>query len=107
MIGTGMSLQIETSVLERSAVPAHFPQFRTAAALAHLAHCGKGPPYTLVGGRAWYEIEDIKGWLNANKQQGPAQTADAGSTANRSNSQKPGSKRGRPSKAELYCRRNA
>jgi hypothetical protein len=57
--------------LERSAVPLHFPQFRNSASLAHLAHIARGPRYVLVGGKAWYDPDDILAWLEANKRSGP------------------------------------
>jgi hypothetical protein len=102
-----MSFQVETTVLARSAVPAHFPQFRTAAALAHLAHCGKGPPYTLVGGRAWYEITDIREWLEHNKRCGPAIPWSATTSPGDHDRQRSNKKRGRPTKSEQYQRRLA
>jgi hypothetical protein len=57
--------------LERSAVPLEFPQFRNSGALAHLAHVGRGPRYVVVGGRAWYDPQDIRAWLELNKRCGP------------------------------------
>src|SRR5579859_3452667 len=98
-----MSLQIE--VLERSAIPTHFPQFRTVAALAHLAHRGQGPAYTLVGGRAWYQISDIREWLERNKRCGPAIAGSATASSDNRDSRKAGIKRGRPTKAEQFRRR--
>lgn len=98
-----MPSDIENCVIERSAVPLHFPQFKNAASLAHLAHCGKGPPYALVGGKAWYEVADIKNWLDANKRVGPVKTdmsiprPPTTSTAIR----------GRPTKAEQFRRKQA
>jgi hypothetical protein len=90
------------TLLERAQVSAHFPLFRNAAALAHLAHIGTGPPYIIVGGKAWYELGDIKAWLEANKKRGPTPEND-----------KPASsippiavpkRRGRPTKFEQFHR---
>jgi hypothetical protein len=106
-IGLMMSFQVETTVLERSDVPAHFPQFRTAATLAHLAHCGKGPLYTLVGGRAWYEITDIREWLEHNKRYGPTIPKGTTTSPDDHNRQRSNNKRGRPTKSEQYQRRLA
>src|SRR5579859_684497 len=97
-----MSPQIE--VLERSAVPTHFPQFRTVAALAHLAHRGQGPAYTLVGGRAWYQISDIREWLERNKRCGAAIAGGATESSGNRGSRKARAKRGRPTKAEQFRR---
>lgn len=58
------------TLIERAQVPARFPMFRNAASLAHLAHSGKGPPYILVGGKAWYEVADIMSWIDNNKIRG-------------------------------------
>jgi hypothetical protein len=62
------------SLLQRSTVPSYFPQFRNAAALAHLAHLGRGPRYVLVGGIAWYDPKDIDQWLESNKKTGPTKS---------------------------------
>jgi hypothetical protein len=93
----------EPTILERSSVPQFFPVFRNTAALAHLAHCRKGPRYVLIGGKAWYEVSDIRVWLESSKQHGPP-----GSPLLRGRGPAPPfptKKRGRPSKMEQYERR--
>lgn len=94
---------ITSKYLERAAVPLHFPQFKNAASLAHLAHCSKGPPYILVGGRAWYDVEEIRLWLDDNKKRGPGHPDNA----EKDDLIKPSQvrKRGRPTKMEQYQRR--
>lgn len=92
--------------LNRATVPAYFPQFRSTATLAYLAHRGRGPRYLLVGGQAWYEISDIRMWLEQNKRIGPGLTVKEGQ--NRGPvplSKTTGKKRGRPTKAEQKSRR--
>jgi hypothetical protein len=69
-------LENSSNLLQRSMVPAHFPQFRSAAALAHLAHLGRGPRYVLVGGVAWYDPADINQWLESNKKAGPTKSRE-------------------------------
>ena len=94
--------------IERSRVPFYFPQFRTAAALAHLAHRGRGPSYILIGGQAWYDPADIRAWLENNKQVGPVRPAVLAPKADQSKpsiSEAP--KRGRPTKLEQLKRRQA
>lgn len=89
-------------LIERAQVPSHFPLFRNTAALAHLAHSRKGPPYILVGGRAWYDVADIKAWLEQNKKVGPTEEQKK-----RGDSEGPAvskKKRGRPTKREQYYR---
>ncbi|MGE3335405.1 MAG: hypothetical protein AB7I36_17300 [Rhodospirillaceae bacterium] len=93
--------QIPT-LLERAQVPAHFPLFRNTASLAHLAHIGKGPPYVLVGGKAWYEIADITAWIDSNKVQGAPRAAQPPLPKAVSIGLK---KRGRPTKMEQYFRK--
>jgi hypothetical protein len=92
--------------LERAAVPLQFPQFRNSAALAHLAHRARGPRYVLVGGKAWYDPEDIRAWLELNKRCGPQrapQLAEQGSARPALSGQPV--KRGRPTKFEQMKRR--
>jgi hypothetical protein len=90
------------TLLERAKVPQHFPLFRNTAALAHLAHNGKGPPYVLVGGKAWYEVSDITAWIDRNK------VRRANSSELIAPPPKPTrvglKKRGRPTKMEQYYR---
>ena len=94
---------VEPTILERSSVPDFFPVFRNAAALAHLAHCRKGPRYVLVGGKAWYEVSDIRAWIEHNKKAGPRESTPIKTP---SAPPPPGiKKRGRPSKMEQYRRR--
>ena len=90
------------TVLERSSVPQFFPFFRSAASLAHLAHCRKGPRYVLIGGKAWYEIADILSWIESNKKNGPP----GSSTPSPPSPLRPAAakKRGRPTKMEQYER---
>jgi hypothetical protein len=93
----------EPTILERSSVPQFFPFFRNAASLAHLAHCHKGPPYVLIGGKAWYEVSDIRQWIEGIKKSGPSQAPITRLTPT---PRPPGpKKRGRPSKLEQYERR--
>lgn len=92
----------EPTILERSTVPEFFPFFRNSAALAHLAHCRKGPRYVLVGGKAWYEVSDIRDWIERNKKSGPQGIPIVKGTPP---PQAPARKRGRPSKMEQYHRR--
>jgi hypothetical protein len=92
--------------LERSRVPEFFPQFRNAAALAHLANKGRGPRYVLVGGRAWYDQADILTWLESHKRVGPAYgkndyVKQSGETISKSR------RRGRPSKMQQFLLRKA
>jgi hypothetical protein len=61
-------LSLYRPLLERAAVSIHFPEFHNAAALAHLAHAGRGARYVLIGGKAWYDSSDIRSWLEANKR---------------------------------------
>jgi hypothetical protein len=94
--------------LKRAAVPGYFPQFKNAATLAHLAHKRCGPRYVLVGGQAWYDISDIRMWLDQQKRSGP--TTPAKREQNPINNRQTGStakKRGRPTKAEQMRRRSA
>jgi len=93
--------------LARSAVPLRFPQFRNAAALAHLAHVGRGPRYVVIGGRAWYDPADIVEWLEANKRCGPARARPAAKSpfANAPHETQKPKKIGRPTKAEQMRRR--
>jgi hypothetical protein len=94
--------------LKRADVPLQFPQFRHAAALAHLAHHGRGPKYVLVGGSAWYDPADIREWLESKKTVGPAQRART-SIAPKAirTAATPPPKRGRPTKLEQIRRRQA
>ncbi len=89
------------TLLERAKVPEHFPLFRNAAALAHLAHSGKGPPYILVGGKAWYEVDDIQTWINENKVRSAHRDIVDSSPKPIAVAFK---KRGRPTKMEQYLR---
>jgi hypothetical protein len=89
--------------LQRSRVPEFFPQFRGAAALAHLAHKGRGPRYVLVGGRAWYDKDDIVAWLESNKRSGPA-TEHKSQIEKSKQPCRPMRRRGRPTKAEQFLR---
>jgi hypothetical protein len=92
--------------LERSVVPLHFPQFRNAGALAHLAHIARGPRYVLVGGKAWYDAADIRAWLEGNKRCGPAVEArPPKSHPGRTAASAGPKKRGRPTKFEQMKRR--
>lgn len=95
------------SHLSRSMVPAHFPQFRNAAALAHLAHCGRGPRYVIVGGRAWYDPADIRQWLESRKTTGPLRRSSPPQPQVLQASPIPVTtrKRGRPTKLEQMSRR--
>ena len=93
--------------MKRAAVPARFPQFRSAASLAHLAHTGRGPRYVLVGGHAWYEVSDIRTWLDQNKRVGPnLAPKDRQSGVTDPQPGKSRKKRGRPTKAEQKRRRD-
>jgi hypothetical protein len=94
------------SSLERSVVPLQFPQFRNSGALAHLAHVGRGPRYVIVGGKAWYDPADIRAWLEARKQYGPAQARQLTEriSARAVEGAQP-KKRGRPTKLEQMSRR--
>jgi hypothetical protein len=95
-----------SACIKRAAVPAYFPQFRSTASLAHLAHTGRGPRYVLVGGQAWYEISDIQTWLEQNKRIGPALVDKDGQGRHAdSRFDTPRTKRGRPTKAEQARRR--
>lgn len=94
--------------LRRADVRLQFPRFRNAAALAHLAHRGRGPKYILVGGSAWYDPADIREWLDSKKTVGPAQrgrTSIAPKTKHTAATPPP--KRGRPTKLEQMRRRQA
>jgi|SRR6185437_10408528 len=92
--------------LERSAVPFHFPQFRNAGALAHLAHIARGPRYVLVGGKAWYDAADIRAWLEGNKRCGPTvEPRSPKSRPDRAAASAGLNKRGRPTKFEQMKRR--
>ena len=92
--------------INRAAVPAHFPQFRSAASLAHLAHTGRGPRYVLVGGQAWYDVSEIQMWLDQNKRSGPDLAAKDGKPREADlRHEAPPTKRGRPTKAEQMRRR--
>jgi hypothetical protein len=92
--------------LERSRVPEFFPQFRNAAALAHLANKGRGPRYVLVGGRAWYDQADILAWLESNKRSGPK--IECKTTAEQPKQlPQPRRGRGRPTKMQQSLRRCA
>jgi hypothetical protein len=91
--------------LERSAVPLHFPQFRNSGALAHLAHIARGPRYVLVGGKAWYDPDDIRAWLEANKRCGPAVGSRSSKPTNSGAVSAGPKKRGRPTKFEQMKRR--
>lgn len=94
------------SLLQRSMVPVHFPQFRNASALAHLAHLGKGPRYVLVGGVAWYDPVDIDQWLENNKKTGPTKPRERHIlTANTKQQVHDPRRRGRPTKLEQMLRR--
>jgi hypothetical protein len=93
--------------LKRSAVPRYFPQFKNTATLAHLAHKRRGPRYALVGGQAWYEISDIRIWLDRQKRPGPVSfTRTEKNPANRGQTGSTAKKRGRPTKAEQMRRRS-
>jgi hypothetical protein len=94
------------SSLERSVVPLQFPQFRNSGALAHLAHVGRGPRYVIVGGKAWYDPADIRAWLEARKQNGPAHARQLPEriSARAVEGDQP-KKRGRPTKLEQMSRR--
>jgi hypothetical protein len=95
-----------SNLLQRSKVPAHFPQFRSVAALAHLAHLGRGPRYVLVGGIAWYDPADINQWLENNKTTGPAKAKERQVFSNAAKRELHGTgKRGRPTKLEQMLRR--
>jgi hypothetical protein len=96
------------SFLERSAVPLEFPQFRNSGALAHLAHMGRGPRYVVVGGRAWYDPQDVRAWLELNKRCGPKRDLQL-SEPNPSRAADPvrPKKRGRPTKLEQMLRQSA
>lgn len=91
------------TLLERAQVPSHFPLFRNAASLAHLAHSRKGPPYIIVGGKAWYEVADIMSWINQNKVR-TSEGNEVGVKRPRTISPPTAKKRGRPSKMEQYHR---
>lgn len=88
------------TLLERAQVPSHFPLFRNAASLAHLAHSRKGPPYIIVGGKAWYEVADIMSWINQNKVR--SSEVDLGRP--KALAAPLVKKRGRPTKMEQYHR---
>jgi hypothetical protein len=90
--------------LKRSAVPQYFPQFRNPAALAHLAHCGRGPRYVLVGGTAWYDPKDIRKWLETKKIVGPSYRHQTSIVKMRDGSASIPPKRGRPTKLEQLRR---
>ena len=92
--------------LERSAVPLEFPQFRNSGALAHLAHVGRGPRYVVVGGRAWYDPQDIRAWLELNKRCGPKRDLQLSKAERGAESVRP-KKRGRPTKLEQIRRQSA
>jgi len=106
MIADQTSTSAPQDFIERSAVPRRFPQFRNPAALAHLAHLGRGPRYVLVGGKAWYDPADIRAWLEQNKRCGPKRhlSATVSSAVPVEESGKP-KKRGRPTKLEQMKRR--
>ncbi len=90
------------TLIPRAQVPARFPMFRNSASLAHLAHNGKGPPYILVGGKAWYEVADIMSWIDSNKIRGQSLSPiDTRPPIHAAPSIK---KRGRPTKMEQYHR---
>jgi hypothetical protein len=94
--------------LARSAVPLEFPQFRNSGALAHLAHVGRGPPYVVVGGRAWYDPQDIRAWLELNKRCGPQRDLPLREPApSRAGEPVRPKKRGRPTKLEQMRRHSA
>ena len=96
------------NLLQRSMVPAEFPQFRSAAALAHLAHHGRGPRYVLVGGIAWYDPADIYQWLESNKKIGPVKSSQRrplAEVAKREAHEK--RTRGRPTKLQQMLRRHS
>jgi hypothetical protein len=88
------------TLLERAQVPAHFPLFRNAASLAHLAHNGSGPPYILVGGKAWYEVADITEWIEQNKRRG----REPEDPEIRTSLPPKSKRRGRPTKMQQYFR---
>jgi hypothetical protein len=90
------------TLLERAQVPAHFPLFRNAAALAHLAHIGRGPPYVVVGGKAWYELTDINAWIESNKRRGPLENQASSVVGTQPAPMY--RKRGRPTKMEQFHR---
>jgi hypothetical protein len=93
--------------LTRSAVPGYFPQFKNAATLAHLAHKRRGPRYALVGGHAWYEISDIRIWLDQQKRAGPVSFPKTGKNPVRhGQTGSMAKKRGRPTKAEQMRRKS-
>jgi hypothetical protein len=99
---------IPNDFLARSAVPQEFPQFRNSGALAHLAHVGRGPPYVVVGGRAWYDPQDIRAWLELNKRCGPKRDLRLRDpTPSRSEEPVTPKKRGRPTKLEQMRRQSA
>jgi hypothetical protein len=92
----------EPTILERSSVHQFFPFFRNGAALAHLAHCRRGPRYVLIGGKAWYEVSDIRAWLEEDKKSGPPDIVSLNELSSRPSIAL--KKRGRPSKMEAYMR---
>jgi hypothetical protein len=95
-----------SDLFRRSTVPAHFPQFRNAAALAHLAHLGRGPRYVVVGGIAWYDRADIDEWLESKKKTGPIKSQQRQILRNETKTTVDDvSKRGRPTKLEQMRRR--
>jgi hypothetical protein len=92
-------------LLERSAVPDRFPQFRNTTALAHLAHTARGPRYVLIGGKAWYDPRDIYAWLEENKRKGPQRPSlTPQGDQRRTSKPAPLRKRGRPTKLEQMMR---
>lgn len=95
----------ERHLLPRSEVPLHFPQFRHSAALAHLAHRGRGPLYVLIGGVAWYDPADIRAWLEQNKRRGPDRVPGRIPTKPSVHQVPDTVKRGRPTKLEQMRRR--
>jgi hypothetical protein len=97
-----------STLIQRSEVPGRFPQFRSGAALAYLAHLGRGPRYVLVGGIAWYDPIDIIHWLEINKRTGPVKGGKQPTHSESVNSKTRRSRRrGRPTKLEQMLRLRA
>jgi len=104
-LAEGLRLRRSAS-LQRAMVPSYFPQFRNAAALAHLAHLGRGPRYVIVGGIAWYDPADILQWLENKKRTGPDNACTERITNRKMKAHIVKSKkRGRPTKVEQMLRR--
>jgi hypothetical protein len=95
------------SALERSEIPLYFRQFKNAAVLKKLAHTGKGPLYQLIGKNAWYETADIVAWLSGRKRAGPSRALEALAPPSEAppRTSTSGKRRGRPTKAALWLRK--